>query len=146
LAGEGILRIPEPSSHFVAIRWQDDQEINELTFRVGVLEWKNILHDLQAAVPNHSLVTSDAQQLRKEFNVAKQQELRISLGSAVNVGRWPTLESGDYRIVVIERPEERPEVFFFMLADKQFEKPRAVAAAHLRKLPSGGDTDRDPSR
>ena len=134
LIGEAILRAGG-TSHFVALRWQDDQAVNELSFEVGTFEWKHILRDLQATIPNsQSQVAADTQQLRKEFEIAKQRDLKISLESAVNVGRWPPLEPGQYRIVVVERSDARAEVFFFTLPDAQFDKPRAVGAAHLKKV------------
>ena len=135
LIGDAVLMVPGPSSHFVAIRWQDDQAVNELSFQVGIFDWKGILRDVQAAVPKNTLqMTADMGDLRKEFEAAKQSNLKISLGSAVNIGRWPPLEAGDYRVVLVERPEARAEVFFFRLADQQFDKPRAVAAAHLKRI------------
>lgn len=135
LIGGAILRAGGTSSDLVVVRWQDDQAVNELAFRVGTSEWKDILRDLQAAIPNdQSQVTADTQHLRKEFETAKQRDLKISLESAANVGRWPPLGPGDYRIVVVERTDARAEVFFFSLPDAQFDRPRAVAAAHLRKV------------
>lgn len=55
LIGDAILLVSGPSNHFVAIRWQDDQAVNELSFQVGVFEWKGILRDVQTAVPNNTL-------------------------------------------------------------------------------------------
>ena len=135
LIGDAILMIPGPSSHFVVVRWQDDHSVNELSFQVRALDWKDILRDLQAAVPNDGLsVTADVHELRKEFDEAKHRDLKIWLASTVTVGRWPLLEAGGYRIVLVERSEARAEVFFFALADTQFDRPRAVAAAHLNKV------------
>lgn len=37
-------------------------------------------------------------------------------------------------MVLVERSEARAEVFFFPLADQQFDRPRAVAAAHLKRV------------
>src|SRR5262249_22803441 len=48
LIGDAILMIPGTSTHFLVIRWHDDQSINEMSFRVGALEWKNMLRDLRA--------------------------------------------------------------------------------------------------
>jgi len=136
LLGEAILVIPGPPTHLVAVRWQDDQAINELSFRVDALEWKNILQNIQAEVPNSRLpIAADAQDLRKEFDVAWQKDLKISLGGTANVARWPPLEAGDYRIVVLERAEERAEIFFFTLTDTQDDRPRALAVAHLTRVP-----------
>jgi hypothetical protein len=136
LIGDAILTISGPSTHFVVVRWQDDQDVNEVCFRVGVFEWRNILKNFQAAVPSDALpVTGDTQDLRKEFDAATQKALKVSLGSTVSVGRWPPLESGDYRIVVVARALARAEVFFFRLGETQFDRPQAVAAAHLTRVP-----------
>jgi hypothetical protein len=141
LIGDAILMIPGPSTHFVVIRWQDDQAVNEASFQVGTLHWKDILRDLQAAVPDDTVkVSADMSDLRKELDLAKHRALKISLHSSINVGRWPPLQAGDYRVVLVERSQGRAEVFFFVVADKQFNRPRAVAAAHLKTIPPGALT------
>jgi hypothetical protein len=135
LIGDAILLVSGPSNHVVAIRWQDDQAVNELSFQVGVFEWKGILRDVQTAVPHNTpQMTADMGGLRKEFDAAKQSNLTISLGSEVSIARWPPLEAGDYRVVLVERPEARAEVFFFRLSDDQFGRPLAVAAAHFKRV------------
>lgn len=143
LIGDAILMIPDQdqSTHFVAIRWHDDQSVNEMYFRVGALEWKSILRDLQAAGPGGRLqMSADVQQLRKEFDTAKDRALKISLASPVNVGRWPTLESGDYRLVLVERSEGQTEVFWFGAYDTRFDTPQAIAAAHFRRIEPRAET------
>ena len=133
LIGDAILMIPGQSTHFVVFRWHDDQSINETVFRVGALEWKGILRNLHVAAPGNGLqMSADAQSLRKEFDTAKDRAVKISLDSEVNVGRWPTLKSGNYQLVLVERSKGRAEVFFFGMDDPQFDRPQAVAAANLR--------------
>src|SRR5262249_13797639 len=132
LLGDAILMIPGQSTHFVAIRWHDDQSVNEMSFRVGAFEWKGILRELQAGEKSLR-VSHDREELYQEFYAAKNRALRISLGSVVNVGRWPPLRIGDYRLVLVERSDERAEVFFFEVDEKRFDRPLAVAAAHLKK-------------
>ena len=78
-------------------------------------------------------MSADAQELRNEFDTAKNRALKVSLDSAVSVGRWPLLGRGDYRIVLVERGEALAEVFFFVPDENRFDMPNAVAVAHFRK-------------
>jgi len=140
LLGEGILRIKGPASHFIALRWQDDQSIIEVSMQVAALEWKEILERLLAVTRKNQgadplEVLADAGQLRQEFEKAKQKSMKIFLESVVHIGRWPPLGPGDFRMVVLARNDDRAEVFFFDVADTKLEKLRAVAAAHLEKAP-----------
>lgn len=141
LVGDAILLIPGPSTHFVAIRWHDDQSVNEMSFRVGALQWKRVLRELQAAVPEgHLQVSNDAEELRKDFDTAKDRALKVSVDSEVNVGRWPPLRSGDYRLVLVEQSAELAEVFWYRMDDTRFDKPEAVAAAHFRRIEPRAET------
>jgi hypothetical protein len=137
LVGEGILRIPtEPAKHFIAIRWQDDQSVIEISAAVDARDWKEILRNLENIVNKGQKgltanVLADPGPLRQEFETAKQKDRTIFFDSAVNIGRWPPLGPGEFRLVVLERNDARAEVLFFDVSDATIEIPRAIAVGHL---------------
>jgi len=140
LLGNAILRIPEPASHFIAIRWQDDQRIMEVPVQVEARDWKDILDRLQTVMRKSQGDASfevflDAEQLRRGFETAKQKSMKIFLDSPVYVGSWHPIGPGEFRIVVLERNDARAEVFFFDLSDTKLERTVAVVAAYLYKDP-----------
>jgi hypothetical protein len=136
LIGELILRTSDYGpSDYVILRIQDGQAISEMSFLTSSSEWPGLIADLQSVMPDkeqHEVV--EAKELRKSFDAAKENAVQILLQVPVDVGRWPTLEPGDYKLIINEHGQGRADVFFYKLPAVDFTKPRAVAAAHASKL------------
>lgn len=136
LIGELLLRTTDYGpSDFIVLRIQDGQAVSELSFLTSTSEWPAIIADLQAVIPGkeeHPVI--EARELRKNFDTAKENAVQILLQVPVEVGRWPTLEPGDYKLVINEHSQGRADVFFYRLPSVDFTKPRAVAAAQAFKL------------
>jgi len=137
LLGGAILSQSLPGTHFVVVRWRDGQSVAELSVRPESSEWKDILQQLQALLgKNQREATLEADRLRRQFEGAKQTDLRVYLESTVQIGRWPPLHGPNrYRMIVLERDNDRAEVFFFDLGDPRLVTPLAVAVAHFERVP-----------
>jgi hypothetical protein len=137
LLGEAILGQSLPGTHFVVVRWRDGQSVAELSVRPESSEWKDILQQLQTLLgKNQHEATFEADRLRRQFEGAKQTDLRVYLESTVQIGRWPPLQGPNrYRMIVLERDNDRAEIFFFDLGDPRLVTPLAVAVAHFERVP-----------
>jgi hypothetical protein len=136
LLGEFLVLSDDPhTTHSVVLRLQEGSSVYEMVFLTNSTDWPAILADLQAAIPGESKQPIlEAKDLRKGFEAAKENAIQIHLLQSVDVGRWPTLEPGDYKLVINERGEGRADVFFYKLPAVDFSKPRAVTAAQISIL------------
>lgn len=136
LISESILSVSDSGpSHYVVLQVHDGEAVSEMSFLTSAANWPGLISDLQSVIPGKEQRTiDDAKQLRKGFEAAKEHAVQILLQVPVEVGRWPTLEPGDYRLVINEHGEGRADVFFYKLPSVDFTKPRAVATAQAAKL------------
>jgi hypothetical protein len=136
LLGEFLVLSGDPNiTHSVVLRLQEGSSVYEMAFLTNSTDWPAILADLQAVIPGEpKQPVLEAKDLRKGFEAAKENAIQIHLLQSVDVGRWPTLETGDYKLVINERGEGRADIFFYKLPTIDFSKPCAVSAAQVSKL------------
>ena len=136
LLGEVVLLSGEPGpAHSVVLRLQEGSSVYDMAFLASAADWPLILADLQAVIPGEKQQPiREAKELKKEFDAAKENAVQILLQVPVDVGRWPALEPGDYKLVINDRGEGRADIFFYKLPSVDFTKPRAVAAAQVARL------------
>lgn len=136
LLGGFLILAGEPGpAHSVVLRLQEGTSVYELAFLTSTLDWPLLMADLQAVIPGEKKQPlREGKELKKEFEAAKENAVRILLQVPVDVGRWPTLEPGDYKLVINEHGAGRADIFFYKLPTVDFTKPRAVAAAQVAAL------------
>ncbi len=127
-----ILAPFKTTRHFIRILWQQDGEPQEALLEVGKGDYRAVLAQFQAVTgkPWQNL-PEERKKLRMELEEAKVRKSPIQLDRAVLVNEVE-LKPGFYQIVLLNRAEDRGEVYFFKGPDVDTDRIAAQAVVNLK--------------
>ena len=108
-----LLASSKATKHFVTIAFDQNGEKEDVAFELGKNDYTSFLQEMQKLTgkPWKDLA---AERKQTEAEIQKQQgnKVAIKLDHTMRVSETD-LKAGDYQIVVLERPENKAEVYFF---------------------------------
>jgi len=140
LGATAVFAALKTKKHFVNVVWSEGGSEKEVVFKVGKGEYAGFLADLQR------VTGKEWKDLAREREMV-QQELKTSTGrkTPVQLDRRVqltdgVLQPGRYQLVLLERPANRGEAYFFAGDDVNVKKiaASAVVEIHLETTPNVG--------
>ena len=131
LVGAAALAPYKSTQHFVRILWQDSGVPSEALFEVGKDDYSAVLTALQNLTGKPWQDLPEARKkLLGEIDAAKDRSVPLRLDRAVVLNE-AEMKPGNYRLIVLERPENRAEAYFFAGPEV---KPEHVTAQAVGRI------------
>ena len=132
-----MLMSSKATKHFVTIGFEQNGEKKDVAFELAKNDYTSFLQEMQKMTgkPWKDLA---AERKQTEAEIQKQQnnKVAIKLDHMMRVSETD-LKPGDYQIVVLERPENKAEVYFF--AGKKVNPEKSLAMAKVEILSQAND-------
>ncbi|MCI0403983.1 MAG: hypothetical protein L0212_10740, partial [Acidobacteria bacterium] len=127
LGAAAVFAALKTKKHFVNILWEDSGAKKEVVLKVGKGEYASLLAELQRVTGKEwRNLEMEAKQAEEELNLEKKNKVGVQLDRSVQVGD-KTLAAGLYQVVLLSRPENKGELYFF--AGKEVNTKKIAAAA-----------------
>ncbi len=121
----------QKKEHFVIILWQEEGGVRTLRLQVAKNNYLAVLKELQTVRGKHwRNLPQERKRLRQELGRSKKRKIPLFVDRAVLVGE-SDLEPGLYQVILLQRGENRGELYFF--AGKKVDS-RHVAAQALVEI------------
>jgi len=127
LGAAAVFAALKTKKHFVNIVWDDGGTQKEIVLKVGKGEYASLLAELERVTgKKYRNLEMEAKQAQEELNLEKKNKVGVQLDRGVQVGD-KTLAAGLYQVVLLGRPENKGELYFFAGKDVNTKKIAAAA-------------------
>ena len=142
VVGAAVLAPFKSTQHFVRLFWDENGESNEALFEVGKDDYLAVLTALQDATgkPWRDLPAA-RKKLIDEIGAARDRRVAIQLDRNVVLNE-SEMKAGAYQLVVLERPDNTAEAYFFSGTEVT---PDHVTAQGLARVGSSAPPAVNPS-
>jgi hypothetical protein len=137
LVGAAVMAPFHSTQHFIRILWQENGVPSESLFEVGKGDYVAVLNGLQSLTGKPWQNLPEARKaLLAEIEGAKSRTVALQLDRTVVLNE-AEMKPGDYQLILLERPDNRGEAYFFAGREVKPEHVTAQAVVAIESSPAG---------
>lgn len=140
LGATAVFAALKTKKHFVNVVWSEGGSEKEVVFKVGKGEYAAFLADLQRVTGKEwKNLAQEREMVQQELKTNASRKIPVQLDRRVQLSDG-VLQPGRYQLVLLERPANRGEAYFFAGDDVNVKKIAASAIVEIL-LESPATTD-----